>query len=113
MLLAESSSDAVQIAAMLFAFLGSVLTAVMTYLVMRLNQKQTEAAVEAEKVKVALVQSNALTTARLDSVAEKVEEVHKATNSMKDALVLATEKEALERGHAAGVKQEQDRERPK
>ena len=33
----------------------------------------------------------------------KVEEVHKATNSMKDALVAVTRSDALQEGHAAGV----------
>ncbi len=37
----------------------------------------------------------------------KVEEVHKATNSMKDALVAA----ALIQGHAEGVKEEREREK--
>ncbi len=38
----------------------------------------------------------------------QVEEVHKATNSMKDALVAA----ALVTGHAAGVKEERERKEP-
>ena len=39
-----------------------------------------------------------------------VGKIEKATNSMKDRLILSTEKEALSRGHAAGVKAEQDKE---
>lgn len=39
----------------------------------------------------------------------KVEEVHKATNSMKDALVASTRSEALIEGHAEGVKDEKAR----
>lgn len=35
---------------------------------------------------------------KLDTVVENVKVIEKATNSMKDALVLATEKEGLERG---------------
>lgn len=38
-------------------------------------------------------------------VAEKVEEVHKATNSLTDRLVETTKSEA----HAAGIKEEKDR----
>lgn len=37
--------------------------------------------------------------------ARKVEEIHKSTNSMKDALVEAAARE----GHAAGVREEQER----
>lgn len=40
---------------------------------------------------------------------QKVEEVHKATNSMKDALVIATEKEALARGIKQGAEDEKAR----
>jgi hypothetical protein len=45
-------SDTVQIAALLFAFLGTVFTGVMAYLMARLNQKQAAAAVEVQKVAV-------------------------------------------------------------
>lgn len=41
----------------------------------------------------------------------KVEEVHRATNSMKDALVLLTEIEAHARGRAQGVVEERERRR--
>ncbi len=40
---------------------------------------------------------------------KKVEAIHAATNSMKDALVAATESEALARGHAAGLAEARDR----
>ena len=40
---------------------------------------------------------------------KKVEEIHKATNSMKDALVAATEKEALARGKKEGAIDERNR----
>lgn len=36
-------------------------------------------------------------------IAGKVEEIHKATNSMKDELVAVTRKDALAEGHLAGV----------
>lgn len=42
---------------------------------------------------------------KLDDVKEQVHVIEKATNSMKDALVLATEKEAF----ARGVKEEKNR----
>lgn len=42
---------------------------------------------------------------KVEVVAEKVEEVHKATNSLTDRLVETTKTEA----HAAGVKEEKDR----
>jgi hypothetical protein len=72
----------------LFALVSSMFTAYLAYLIVKLN-KQSE------------------------SMAKNIEKVEKATNSMKDALVLATEKEALARGtkegHAAGVKDEKAR----
>lgn len=39
---------------------------------------------------------------------KKVEQVHKATNSMKDALVAATRAEALQTGEAIGKAKEQE-----
>lgn len=41
----------------------------------------------------------------------KVEAIHKATNSMKDALVAATEKEALARGKKEGASDERERQK--
>lgn len=41
--------------------------------------------------------------AKIDGVKEDVKVIEKATNSMKDALVMVTEKEALGRGKAAGL----------
>jgi len=39
----------------------------------------------------------------------KIEKVHKATNSMKDALIVSTEKEALARGKIVGIAEEKQR----
>lgn len=39
----------------------------------------------------------------------KVEQVHKATNSMKDQLVAATKSDALKEGHSQGVSDEKAR----
>lgn len=41
----------------------------------------------------------------------KIHEVYKATNSMKDELVEATRVEALQTGHAAGMKEAQSTNR--
>lgn len=81
------------------------------------SRRKAEDAVK--EVKTTLSTENKIQTQKLDNVVAevkkidnieaKIEEVHLATNSMKDQLVAATEKEALERGHAAGIKQEQDR----
>lgn len=46
---------------------------------------------------------------KVEAVAVQVEEVHKATNSMKDELVRATKSAALLKGHADGVKDEKVR----
>lgn len=46
-------------------------------------------------------------TRRADQVDGKIEEIHKATNSLTDRLVESTAKES----HAAGIKEEKDRHR--
>ncbi len=46
------------------------------------------------------------TSAKVEAVADKVEVVHKATNSLKDELVAVTRSDALQEGHTAGVKDE-------
>lgn len=40
------------------------------------------------------------------AVLYKVEQIHRATNSMKDALVATTRSDALQEGHTAGVAEE-------
>jgi hypothetical protein len=52
----------------------------------------------------------ALIAALITRTNHNVGKIEKATNSMKDALVLATEKEALQRGHNAGVKEQQQQQ---
>lgn len=39
---------------------------------------------------------------KVDNVAEKVEVVHKATNSMKDAIIAVTRSDALQEGYTKG-----------
>jgi transcription termination factor NusB len=56
------------------------------------------AAQKAEEVKRVLAVNTIASNEKLEVVANKVEEVHKATNSMKDQLVATTEAEALARG---------------
>lgn len=46
-------------------------------------------------------------------VADKVEVVHRATNSMKDALVKVTRSDALQEGHAQGVTDQKAAEKAK
>lgn len=43
----------------------------------------------------------------------KIELIHKATNSMKDALVEVTRSDALQEGHTAGVKDEKEAQKAK
>jgi Na+/phosphate symporter len=105
-------SDTVIIVNAVFAFLGTVFTGVMAYLLTRLNQKQAIAAVETQKVAVAakevketLADTTSVVVGKLDAVAQKVEEVHLATNSLTDRLVETTRSDA----HAAGLKEGQER----
>ena len=60
--------------------------------------KQDIAVTKVEEVKNTLVVTQDQQHKELVTVLEKVEEVHRAANSMKDQLVLKTEKEALVRG---------------
>lgn len=52
------------------------------------------------------------TSAKVDSVEQKVEVVHKATNSLTDRLVTVTRSDALQEGHAEGVADEKARTLP-
>lgn len=45
-----------------------------------------------------------LVEAKVETVVVAIDQVHKSTNSMKDALVQSTRRDALQEGHAAGVK---------
>lgn len=66
-------------------------------------------AAHAEEVKTALAESDAITNEKLADVAEKVEAVHKATNSLTDRLVESTDKAA----HSRGVEEERERNKPR
>ncbi len=115
-------SDPVIIANMILTFLGTVFTGIMAFLIARLNQKQTAATVRVDEVKQELVENNQAVAKKVAEVAvkvedirkvkvetlnvlaslgEKIEEVHRATNSLTDRLVETTRVEA----HAAGVKE--------
>lgn len=63
----------------------------------------------AEALAKKLADENAVKAAAVQDLSDKVEVIHSATNSMKDALILSTEKEALLRGAAA----ERDRNEPR
>lgn len=51
------------------------------------------------------------TDSKVERVAEKVEVVHKATNSLTDRLVDVTRSDALQEGHSAGVKDQKAAEK--
>ncbi len=87
------------------ALIGAVLAIIMGWQGQRATREARLAAVAAEKVRVDLAKESATTRSaldgtnhKLDGVAEQIHEVHVATNSMKDALVSATEREAFARG---------------
>ncbi len=103
-------SDAVQIVTAVCGVVTALGIAYLTYLTAKLNTKQAEAAVqvraaavEVREVKNTLHSTTALMTSKIDDVASKVEVVHKATNSLKDELVISTDKAARAEGHAAGI----------
>ncbi len=83
------------------SLLGTIFTGVVALGVAWLAVLQSRAAVQAAQVAGKLDAHTIKTEAALATVAEKVEEVHKATNSLTDRLVETTRIEA----HAAGVKQ--------
>lgn len=81
---------------------GIVVGALVTIKLAQIKAGQDMAAVAVKEVKTTLKEESAKQDAKLTLVSEQVEEVHKATNSMKDALVLTTEKEAHARGIVEG-----------
>ncbi len=87
------------------AVIAAVLAVILAWMSQRATRQATAAALAADKVRVELARESAKvrtaidgTNHKLDGVAEQIHEVHVATNSMKDALVSATEKEAFARG---------------
>lgn len=112
-------SEAVQIVTAVLVFLGVCVTAWQAVALARLKVQQEQAADEsrlrgeaaARKVaevvsaaKTAVVETKAIAE-QLTTLTEKVEVVHKATNSLTDRLVAST----ADAAHAAGVKEERDR----
>lgn len=70
---------------------------------------QLRAAKEVREVKDTLATTTVQTNQKLDKVAEKVEEVHVATNSLTDRLVASTAAEALARGGIEERKRAEER----
>lgn len=73
------------------------------------TEKKIDTKVDDVKKTVEIVTAQQNT--KLNDLAGQVEQVHVATNSMKDALVLATEKEALARGIKEGTETQQEKNR--
>ena len=69
------------------------------------------AAVKVEAVKITLETTGKANSEKLDDISQKVEEVHKATNSLTDRLVETTEKEAFLRGSAEEKRRRDDAEK--
>jgi len=72
------------------------------------ERRANRTAAKVETVKTTLETVTTEQGGKLKGIEDKLEVVHLATNSMKDALVSVTEKEALARGTAAGIQQEKD-----
>ncbi len=60
----------------------------------------------------AIVVSRWLSSRENHNTSSKLDDIHRETNSMKDALVAATEKEALARGGAEERQRAEKREKP-
>lgn len=73
------------------------------------TEKKIDTKVDDVKKTVEIVTAQQNT--KLNDLAGQVEQVHVATNSMKDVLVLATEKEALARGIKEGTETQQEKNR--
>lgn len=108
-----SAQDWTVIIAAVFVGISSLLTTIIGAVTLviaflergRAADRAHEVAMRVEQVKVVLANTSAKQDAKLDQVAEKVEAVHVATNSLTDRLVETTKVEA----HAAGVKEEKER----
>ena len=68
-----------------------------------------QAADEAKEVKEDLVETTKVANAKLDAVAERVEQVHKATNGLTTALGDARMAQGTAEGMIAGIKEAQAR----
>lgn len=75
--------------------------------------RDRKADVKTDQVRQDLIEHNEKASAKQDTIIEKVDDIHEATNSMKDALVAATEKEALIRGASEERKREEQRQADK
>jgi predicted RecB family endonuclease len=92
-------SDDVWIAAI--GVVGTIATGVVTVMLAWIAHRQTTQIKEAKEVKQDLQKQAVKLDSRLDDVSIRVDEIHKATNSMKDELVA----KAGELGHAQGMAQ--------
>ncbi len=72
-------------------------------------QRDLETAGKVEGVRRALYTETNNQNSKLDTIADDIHRVEKATNSMKDQLISATEMEALARGKEVGRVEEVDR----
>ncbi len=112
----------------LIAAVSPVLSAVALGIYVWVRARATERAAVAAAVKVAVKveavkaelgdhrqavkQRDDVTQKALAEVAEKVEEVHKATNSLTDRLVESTDKEAFMRGGAEERRRANEEDKP-
>lgn len=85
-------SDTVQIVTVFFSFLGTVLTAVMAYLMAKLNRKADDAAVKVDNVATKLSNTTATTSTKLEEVAVTIKDSSTETNTKLDELIDVGEK---------------------
>lgn len=111
-MLFADSSELVQVVTLVLAFLSTVFTGGMAYLIAKLNAKQAEAAVKvaevAEKQDAAAIEVQEVKTTLATTASKqdaKLDEIHKLTNSMKDELVAEVRKSS----RAEGVQSERDK----
>ncbi len=99
------------------ALIGAIVTIILAYMQRRTSQavgevtsKLKEASIEVKEVKKDLATATLAADVRrdiandkIDQVSQAVEQVHRATNSMKDELVASVKEAATLAGHAEGV----------
>ncbi len=83
---------------------------IVTYYLRQMDLKLRDAAVNVAEVKTTLHEVTNDQNSKLNGIADKVEVVHRATNSIKDELVKSTAKASRAEGVAEGVQQERDRQ---
>lgn len=100
----------VLIIAAIFLGISKIVSMCLDYLREQAKIKRDElAAKEVKEVKSSLSKTTVSVESKLDNVTEKIEEIHIATNSMKDALVKVTGESEKAKGKLEGAAEEREK----